>query len=56
MGNNLGEIQIILSTMTAGICKNLARGRATEAGETNPESESDSVEFEALLYGKGETE
>ena len=37
-------------------CKNLARGRATEAGETNPESESDSVEFEALLYGKGETE
>ena len=36
--------------------ENLARGRATEAGETNPESESDSVEFEALLYGKGETE
>ena len=43
--------------------KNLASGRATEAGETNPESESDSVEFELLfllrllLYGKllGET-
>ena len=28
---------------------NLASGRATEAGETKPESESDSVELEVLL-------